>query len=349
MNLKSLKKILSISLALGIAMTVMSGCKKGDDTDADPKNSDTVKSVDENSALQSKVAELESKVESLRLETVTQISMRNKTDYILGKDNPAVSEAVAIKEKIMADLPETILIQGKEYSTKLTVLTLSNMNLTNEDIEELKYMVYLEELQIYQNKISDLTPLKGLTNLKILSLFKNEISDLSPLSGLVQLEALYLRANKLTDISPIDGLYGLTMLDLSENAISDITPLSGMTELTLLRLNDNKITSISSLGNMKKMSRLHLQNNSIEDISSIQNMIEITEIYLNSNKIKSIEPIRSLTSMGWLKLGYNPIVDLRPVATLTELKKLYIEGVTVDKDTMTYITEELPKCTIVTN
>ena len=56
----------------------------------------------------------------------------------------------------------------------------------------------------------------------------------------------------------------------------------------------------------------------------------------------------SLTTLEWLKLGNNPINNLRPAASLTALKKLYIQGLNVDSETMDYLTEQLPDCTIVT-
>lgn len=340
------KKIFTAS-ALCCAMLVsFSGCSlfnKDENTDADAPAAEA-----DNEALLSEISDLKSQVESLKQETVPNISYKNKADYLLGKDNPAVSEAVAEKEKVMADLPATIMIKGVEYSTSLTSLTLGNMDLTDEDISELKYMVNLTELQIYQNNITDISVLKGLTNLKNLSLFKNKISDLTPIAGLINLESLYLRANDITDISPIDNLINLRILDISENNISDITPIAELRDIELLRINDNNISSITALGSMTAMKRLHMQNNNISDLSPVLGMTEITEIYAENNNISSIDPIMSLTTLEWLKLGNNPINNLRPAASLTALKKLYIQGLNVDSETMDYLTEQLPDCTIVT-
>ena len=299
-------------------------------------------------AYESRIKELESQVESLRAETVMDIQFKDKNDYLLGKDNPAVSEAAALKEEAMADLPPTITIKGVEYSTKLTSLTLNNMSLNNEDIVDLKYMVNLTELHIYQNNITDITPLKGLTGLKILSLFNNKISDLSPLAGLISLEDLYLRANNITDISPLDGLYNLQSLDLSENSISDITPLLELRKLSLLRLNDNNVSDISALSGMKEMNRLHLQNNDISDITPLMNMASITEVYLENNNISDVEPLMHLTTLGWIKLGRNPISNLNPLTNISGLKKLYIEGIDISADELQSLQDKMPDTVIVT-
>ena len=299
------------------------------------------------SELQSQIESLEHDVSSLKAETVPDIKIKNKEDYLNGKDNPAVSEAVAEKEKVMADLPATVIIKGKEYSTELTSLTLSNMDLNDEDIVELKYMVNLTELQIYQNNITDLSPLKGLTELKNLSLFKNKVEDLSPLAGLVGLESLYLRSNNISDISPLDGLVHLRALDLSDNNVSDISPLTNLKQLELLRLNDNNINSITALSGMNKMIGLHLQNNDISDITPLTTMGDLNELYLENNSIGSIEPLMSLTSLQWLKISNNPITNIRPAASLIMLKKLYMQGLDIPAEDMDYLAEQLPDCTFV--
>ncbi|MDE7278310.1 MAG: leucine-rich repeat domain-containing protein, partial [Oscillospiraceae bacterium] len=244
MNMRSkLKTAVPLMCTICSAAFMLSSCSLFGGSSDDANTGDTF----DQAGYESRINELESQVEALRAETMPNVQFRNKSDFLLGKDNPAVSEAAAIKEEIMADLPETILIRDTEYSTSLTSLTLNNMGLTDEDIAELKYMVNLTELHIYQNEISDLTPLKGLTGLKTLSLFKNNVSDLSPLAGLVALEDLYLRDNNVSDISALESLTALEVLDISENSVSDLKPLSGLRNLNLLRLNTTNITEISAL------------------------------------------------------------------------------------------------------
>ena len=73
-----------------------------------------------------------------------------------------------------------------------------------EDISFLAELTNLEELDISENDISDLTPLSGLKNLKYLYLYSNNISDISPLAELTNLERLDLRYNEgITDYSPV--------------------------------------------------------------------------------------------------------------------------------------------------
>ncbi len=83
--------------------------------------------------------------------------------------------------------PATITIGGQTISTDVTELDLSSMDLTDEDIEPLKWCTDLMSLNLRDNQISDMSPLSGLSNLTELELYDNQISDLSPLSGLTEL------------------------------------------------------------------------------------------------------------------------------------------------------------------
>ncbi len=337
------------------ALTVISmlflftGCSDSNDVSAAEAGNAEL-SKDE---LVSKVDSLESQLAELQTEAAPTLIPKSKLDYLNGSDLPEVSAAVSAKESAMADIPETITIKGVEYSTSLTSLTLNNMGLTNEDIADLKYMLNLTELHIYQNNISDLTPIMGLTNLQTLSLFKNNISDLTPIAGLTNLRTLYLRDNEIKDISPLKNLVNLTNLDLSDNEITDISALEGMKGMKLLKLNDNKISDISPLEGMVMMDRLHLQNNNITDIFPLWRMNAVTEIYIDGNQITDITPLAELKTMGWLKLSDNPIEDLSPVYELDSLKKLYIINVdlryTSDFNEYEYLETHLPDCVIVTN
>ena len=72
------------------------------------------------------------------------------------------------------------------------------MNLNDSDIEPLRYMSNLEELDLNVNWIKDISPLSSLTNLERISLGWNKISDISALSGLKNLTYLQLIGNPLT-------------------------------------------------------------------------------------------------------------------------------------------------------
>ena len=107
-------------------------------------------------------------------------------------------------------------IGGREYSTDSTGLVLSYHNLSDSDIEQLRYLTNLTYLDLQGNQISDIRSLQGLTNLTVLDLTSNQISDISALSNLISLTYLDLRDNQITDFSVLDGLLNLSYLEISE-------------------------------------------------------------------------------------------------------------------------------------
>ena len=68
-------------------------------------------------------------------------------------------------------------------------------------------MFNLENLNLYKLNITNLEPIKNLIYLEELNLYGNQnLSDISPLSNLVYLKQLYLNKTKVTDYSPVKGI-----------------------------------------------------------------------------------------------------------------------------------------------
>jgi hypothetical protein len=234
-----------------------------------------------------------------------------------------------------------ITIKGEQYSTSLTGLDLSRLDLTDADIEPLRYMTNLTRLELANNQISNVSPLKGLTNLTYLGLGNNQISDISPLKGLTNLMGLSLSGNQISDISPLKGLTNLTGLVLGNNQISDVSPLKGltylvdlllgnnqisdispfkdMTNLRYLRLDSNQISDISPLGGLTNLTKLNLSSNQISDVNPLKGLTNLTHLYLSDNQISDVSPFKELTNLTYLVLNDNPITDWSPVAHVEDV------------------------------
>ena len=119
-----------------------------------------------------------------------------------------------------------VIIDGVQYSRTLTTLDLSNRNLRNEDIDPLRYMTNLRDLNLGDNQISDISVLRGLTNLWALNLNNNRVSDISALRDLSNLTWLAAANNQISDISVLSGLSRLENLALSRNLITDWSPVA---------------------------------------------------------------------------------------------------------------------------
>lgn len=119
----------------------------------------------------------------------------------------------------------TVDVNTEEY------FSLSDKNLSKEDLENLGKLENLTELILINCGISDLTQIAKLKNLKILNLAWNNINDLTPLESMTNLTYLALTSNNISDISSLKNLTNLTNLSINNNNITDITPVTNLKSL----------------------------------------------------------------------------------------------------------------------
>ena len=86
--------------------------------------------------------------------------------------------------------------------------------------------------------------LRKMSNLKELNLTNNRISQISALSELKGLQTLILMGNRITEIGQLN-LPVLTSLNLDSNQITVITGLRGLKKLEELSLENNLVTEAS--------------------------------------------------------------------------------------------------------
>ncbi len=153
-----------------------------------------------------------------------------------------------------------------------------DMDLSHLGISELSLskLPHLKELDISNNRISDLSLLKGTENLTHLHLGGNGISDIFPhLSGSKHSRLIWLNLsnNLLTSVGMSVGVLlnpNLRVLDLSHNNISRLPPRLGLnTELTHLNLANNQISDPITLlpPRFRRLTHLKLDNNQISELS----------------------------------------------------------------------------------
>ena len=223
-------------------------------------------------------------VSRLRVEELDFFAMQAILDY-----SERVLEAGAITQEEldwiarMMDMQDYIWIQGFQISTALTDLHFTTdtafagvderrifvINLTDEDVRQLAYMVNLRSLTLNNHNISDIAPLAGLTNLTTLHIDYNQINDLTPLAGLTNLTTLWFNGNQVSDLSPLAGLVNLRALWGWNNNISDISPLAGLANLERVNLNGNQISSIAPLAGLANLSYLWISANPFTDWSPV--------------------------------------------------------------------------------
>jgi len=115
-------------------------------------------------------------------------------------------------------------LTGLEYATSLTRLELGFNAIT--DLGPLATLTALTYLDLRRNTgITSVSALSRLVNLTYLNLWQCRVSDMSPLQYMIRLEQLWFRGNGASDISALANLTALQQVHLSENGITDISPL----------------------------------------------------------------------------------------------------------------------------
>jgi len=204
-----------------------------------------------------------------------------------------------------ASIPAYITIAGVQVPTSTTHLTMDGRfgihlgvgfadgwirigrELTNADIQPLRYMVNLYHLGINDNNITAISPIAGLTNLRTLNIGNdnlnpgatrnNRITDFTPLRGLYNLERLYVNQLQITDLSvvPLRELPNLAILWAFGNNISDLSPLTGLTNLLGIQLMNNNIANLSPLAGLTNLHWLNLYNNPVSDWSPVSHVSDV--------------------------------------------------------------------------
>lgn len=153
------------------------------------------------------------------------------------------------------------------------VLDLSNCGMT-EVPEEIGGCVWVEELKIWNNPISDLSSLANLTQLQSLDCFSTQISDLSPLANLTALQAFSCVRSQVSDLSPLSNLTALKSLNCALTQVSDLSPLYNLTALKWLNCVGSQISDLSPLSNLTALETLDCNLTFVSDLSVFREKIE---------------------------------------------------------------------------
>lgn len=242
---------------------------------------------------------------------------------VLGSITMAFADTVdkideSIAEAFEGDIAnvKSLEITGEVTSESIKVLkeavNLESLKLYNVrdkvlDIEPIRNLKKLKELDITSTQISDTNIIKGLTELEHLKLMGNNLTDISFIGELKNLKELNLMNNDIEDISAISNLDKLKSLTLSGNNVTDLSVLEKMTSIDNLIANNNGITDIGALKNLKKLRLLCLDYNNITDISVLENIDRLVIIILNDNNISDISPLKQYSKLLGLNIDNNPL------------------------------------------
>ena len=139
-------------------------------------------------------------------------------------------------------------------------------DLTADDLSELTH------LRARSAGIADLSGLEAAGNLQELDLRDNDIRDISPLAGLTDLRWLSLRENpQLRDVTALAGLSELEYLNLNYSyGIQSIRPISGLANLAVLLMRGVRILDqddeAALLAQLSGLERLNVRDTGLESV-----------------------------------------------------------------------------------
>ena len=206
---------------------------------------------------------------------------------------------------------------------------LEDLNVPNRDIRDLtglQFATNLNELNIRGNSISDLSPIAGLINLRQLSLGENPVSDISPLSNLTNLTILYFERTRVSDISPLRGLTNLTNLTFHHTLVSDPSPIAGLINLKGLDFNITHISDVSVVAGLVNLEFVAFPASNMSDLSPVEGLTNLNHIFSWGNPLTDVSALARLTKLERIDICGADLSDLTPLASLTGLKELYLAG-----------------------
>ena len=221
---------------------------------------------------------------------------------------------------------------GKSSNAPITVEEmerLEDLNVPNRGIQDLtglQLATNLNRLYLRDNQISDLSSLAGLINLRRLKLEYNLVSDISPLRGLQNLIELDIVVNQVSNLSPLVGLINLKDLDLNDNSVSDLSPIAGLTNLEFLAFPNNNVSDLSPIAGLIKLETLYFWGNNVSDLSPITGLTNLQTINFTGSSVSDLSPIAGLTNLKSFRSWGNPISDLSPFVGLPKLERIDICG-----------------------
>ena len=190
---------------------------------------------------------------------------------LMGADKPLTKEeSTKVIEAEIRKAAKKPQGQLTEEDYKIIVgLKFFNQGIT--DVSSLSRLIWLEKLNLMENRITDISSLSHLKNLTKLNVGQNSLKDLSPLVGLVQLEELWTgnygtkdRFKVPLDLMPLKGLVKLEKLQIVGSHIKDLSPVCDLPEITFLELAYSRIDDYQPLLKLKKLKCLQLEGNITE-------------------------------------------------------------------------------------
>ncbi len=227
-------------------------------------------------------------------------------------------------------------VEDLRFLSYLQQLTMQEQKLANLDV--LAELVHLQAVDLSGCRFpaESLRVLAQLPELKRVSLNDCALSTVAELAGATKLTHLYLSNNTLRNLTALSGMTNLVELTLDHNAVIELSYLGGMTRLEKLDVSHNSLTSLAPLASCTKLNWLDVGNNTLAELDTVDQLTQLKHLDLDYNQLTDISILASCLTLTELNISRNQIADLSPLSGINTLEVL---------DFSNNLVKELPKWT----
>jgi len=189
----------------------------------------------------------------------------------------------------------------------------------------------IEELNMVEKNISDLTGIEDFESLKDLDLLRNSLTEVD-LTSNSNIENLHLGQNQITEIDLTQNTK-LKNFSIGDNLLTEID-VSNNPELTSLVLgsppkpiatNLNRIQELD-LSNNNKIVYLNLSNNNILGTIDLSNLTELMVLVIDGNSFLESLDLSNNPKIEWLSIGYTNYLSSIDISNQSILKLFSIRA-----------------------
>lgn len=248
----------------------------------------------------------------------------------VSEPNPfsAVAKESPLKEVVLthcdvADVNDLGLCEG------LSVLNLWSTKVTSEGITGLREAKNLQEVDLAETEVTEITPLLSCRQLCTLTLYKTALQSLDGIEALSNLQRLDVAKTQVSSIRGLGQCRNLEILNISYTPVDDegLRGIERAQSLRAILLSFTSVTRLGILGHCTHLEELHAQSCPV-----------------TSEGLEGLEKALCLTK---LNLSYTNIQDnIARFVACQRLQKLNVKFTNVPYEEVQYVEMCLPHCRV---
>jgi len=188
-------------------------------------------------------------------------------------------------------------------------------------------MSRLKYLNIYGNKVSDLSPLRHLQSLEELNLGKDSIESLAVLEQLPNLRRLLLSMGQVPCLKRCKCLSAIQILEVEgDGSVKNLIDFPEMPSLKVLKLLGVKDTA--GIEQFDSLSTLRLSRGGFARLNGLEKLKRLTHLDVSTSWPLSLEALNKLYALRCVEVYAPKVSDLSALARLPVLHEIDVDDET---------------------